>query len=609
MCGIAGYFGKKDIDVSKIKQCQILMKRRGPNHCDYILSKKTNNLVLIHSRLSIIDLGSGSNQPFKNNIGDVLSFNGEIYNYKEIKKKLENRNIDFKTLGDTEVLFKLIKNMGMSSVEDCEGMWAFVFYDKEKEKIFLSRDRFGEKPLFYFEDNDGIYFGSEPKFIFSLLGRKLPINYSHIKRYLINGYKSIFKEKDNFFDGLKRVEPSSYYEIDKNLVLKKNKYWEPKFDFFNKRLTEFEIISKSYELLKKSVELRLRSDVPIAFCLSGGVDSVSLISIACKEFDYKVHGFSIINEDKRYEELDMINYAKKTLKLKHTKKTLRNDNFFANLKKQICYHDSPILTISYYAQWRLMKEISNQGYKVSISGTGADEIYTGYYDHHNAFLCYMKKFKKDEYAKCLKDWENKVKKYIRNPFLRNDKHFIEDINERRHIYLNINKFKEYLIGEFNEDFYEFKYSNILLRNRMSNEMFNETVPQILHQDDLNSMYYSVENRSPFLDKDLYEFLLQVPTEFLIKNGYGKYILRESVKKIAPSKIINNPRKVGFNMPLENFVNFNEKKTEKILLQDSPIFEIIDRKKIKNSFSDKLTNSESKFLFNFINAKFFMEAYS
>ena len=393
MCGIAGYYGLNPIKQEKIESCLSLMKQRGPDFSSSSFKKTKNGMYcyFLHSRLAIIDLDKRSNQPFKLN-GCILSYNGEIYNYLELKSELEQEGHSFKSKSDTEVLAKLLTYQGVSCLERCEGMYAFAWMDK-KENLFLARDRFGEKPLFYFQDNNGsIFYASEIKFIFALLGKKLPINYRHLKRYLVNGYKSLYKTKDTFFENLLELKPGFFARISLKGKFEKKRYWLPKFREDNKISYE-EVINQTRERLVSSVEKRLRADVPIAFCLSGGIDSNALIGIAKKVLNYDVHGFSIINTDERYEELDMIDLAVKNLDLKHTKVSLEKNNFLKNLRVLINYHDAPIYTITYYAQWLLMKVISQSGYKVSISGTGADELFSGYYDHHNAYLAYTYKFK------------------------------------------------------------------------------------------------------------------------------------------------------------------------------------------------------------------------
>ena len=361
--------------------------------------------------------------------------------------------------------------------------------------------------------------------------------------------------------------------------------------------------------LINSIKIRLRSDVPIAFCLSGGIDSNAIISIAKKVFNYDVHGFTIINTDKRYDEKEFVDAAVADLKLKHTPIPINKSNFLKNLRTVVKYHDSPISTINYYSHWQLMSEVSKKGYKVCVSGTAADEIYSGYYDHHIFFLKHLRNLKSKMFSKSKLKWEKIIKPFVRNQYLKDPYYLIENNKFRDHIFLDNKKFSKFLNFNWYEKFKEEDYCNIELRNRMLNEIFHETVPVILHEDDLNSMYFSIENRSPFLDKNLFEASISIPSEYLIKNGLAKSLLRDSVKDFAPKKIIYNPRKVGFNAPIDDYIDLSNRKTREEILDDSPIYDIIKKDKIDRIFKlDDVRNSESKFLFNFINAKFFLEEF-
>ena len=610
MCGIAGYFGKETIPKKKIESTLESIKHRGPDNQDYykFIDHNTKNVYLLHTRLAILDLDKRSNQPYK--IGNnALILNGEIYNYKEIKLELEKLGYKFFTSGDTEVLAKALIEWGIECLSKLEGMWAFCWYEEDTKKLILSRDRFGEKPLYYYESNGNLFFGSEPKCIFNLLGKKLNLNYQQISRYLINGYKSLYKGKDTFFDGLKEV-PAGSYRIYTNNSIKEGRYWEPQFNKQDQDLTYTDSVELVRDSLIKSIQLRLRSDVPVAFFLSGGVDSNALISLAHKELGYKVHGFTVMNTDKRYEEMDLVNETVNKLGINHTYIDIYKKNFLGNLKLLIKAHDAPIYTINYFAQWKLMKEIKARGYKVTISGIGADEIFSGYYDHHLAYLSEMFDNNKFRYKIALNEWKNNISPIVRNPFLKDPNYFINNKNAREHIFLDSHFFSSLMIKNYKEDFYENNYCKDLLRNRMANELLHEAVPVLLHEDDLNAMYYSIENRSPFLDSNLFDICQRIPTIHLIKNGMAKSVLRASVKNIAPEKIISSKRKVGFNIPINNFLDLNSNEILTELLSESPIFELINKTKIEKILrSNGTSNSKSKFIFNFINARIFCEEYS
>ena len=609
MCGIAGCITENKLSDKQIEQCLKSLNHRGPDSKNFFKYKTRNDkfIYLFHTRLSILDLDNRSSQPFS--IGkNKLIFNGEIFNYIELREKLGRKyNYKFKTKSDTEVLALLINNLGLDSIEECEGMWALGWFNEEKEELFLSRDRFGEKPLYIHIEKNNLFFGSEPNAIFSLLGYKLPINYNHIKRLFVNGYKSLYKSKETYFKNLYELGAGSTASWNHYYGFQEHKWWKKNFSYENLKMPYEKIINETREKLIKAVEIRMRSDVPVAFCLSGGIDSNSLVSIAKRELNKDVHGFSIINTDKRYEEEELIDYSVKELNLKHTKIHINNANFIQSLEGLIKKHCSPICTLNYFSHHMMMMEISKQGYKVSISGTGADEIFSGYYDHHLAYLYELRRNGEKEYINSVNAWENFIKPIVRNPFLRDHEYLVKNPLLRDHIFLDNGEFRKYLIKDFEEPFNEIFYSKNLLRNRMLNELFHEIVPPILNEDDLNCMANSIENRSPFLDSELVNFVQSIPTKYLIKNGYAKNILRESLKNIIPQKIIENRKKIGFNIPIDNYFNVNNNYDKEWLIKDSIVDGIINKKMIIN-LANKAhkKNSESKLLFNYINIRLFTE---
>ena len=604
MCGIAGYLGKELIPIEKIKATINSLDHRGPdNNQFYIYSKHINNICLIHNRLSILDLEERSNQPFHFE-NYILVFNGEIFNYIEIKEILTKLGHHFHTESDTEVLAHALFEWGDQALEKLEGMWAFAWFNKNTNDLFLSRDRFGEKPLYFLNTKEGIYFASEIKAIIALSGLKLDLNMQHIFRYLVNGYKSINKVNEEYYKGIKRIEPGTINKIDKDFNLNTLRYWNPKYVIDNK-ISYQDAVSNVKEILINAVKIRMRSDVPIAFCMSGGIDSNSLISIAKNELGYGVHGFTIVNTDKRYEEYELIKESVDYLDIKHTELYLDKTNFLENLTEQIASHDSPISTISYYLHWQLMKKINDYGFKVTISGTGADEIFTGYYDHHNLYLNEVFN-DKEIFDEALNNWQKYLSPIVRNPFLKDPFLYIKDKNIRDHIFLNNKFFSETLKKPWLEEFKETNFTESLLRNRMLNELFEEAIPVILKEDDMNAMYYSIENRSPFLDSKLFEYAYTIPSKFLIKDGKAKSILRSAMEGIASQKILDNRRKVGFNAPLDDLLDLKNKETYELILDQSEIYNYVKKDEIEKLINlEKMPNSISKFLFNFLNIKIFI----
>ena len=603
MCGISGFIGKNKISKEVIYKSLNLMKNRGPDGQFYKNIKVDNsvNLYLLHSRLSIIDLKKRSDQPFrKKHI--TLIFNGEIYNYKEIKKDLEELGYKFYTESDTEVLANAYLHYGEKCVQYFEGMWAFAIWDDRIKKLFLSRDRFGEKPLFFYKNQKGFYFGSEIKFIKSLSLVNFRINKNKINSNLLHGYKSIFQNHTTYFKNILFLEPGHNFILDSNLNKKKYKYWNPIIKQ-NKKLSYGEICEGVNFYLKKSLKIRLRSDVPIAFCLSGGVDSSLLTSIALKEFNIKANTYSIIDKDERYNEKRNILATVKDLKCKSNLVYLDYKNTIFNLEKLVKYHDCPIATISYLAPSLLSEKISKNNYKVAISGTGADELFTGYYHHH---LLYLKTIKNNKYFnKKFIEWKKFVLPLVRNPNLKD-----LSFKNKNSNYEDIDNIKKFMKKIFNKD-KEKKFNNTdILRNKMLNELFYEVIPVILHHDDLNSMYYSIENRSPFLDKNLFEFANSIPTNFLINNGYQKVVLRDSFKNTLNEQVRLDRQKKGFNASINTIVNFKDPKINSYLFdKSSEINDFVDMKKVKKEIYSNNTNQFSKFIFSVLNTKIFMDAFN
>ncbi len=606
MCGIAGYFGTSTLKLENFKQTSEILKHRGPDGEGFFSHKfQDNNVAIIHRRLAIIDLDERSNQPFSYQ-NTVLVFNGEIYNYIELRRNLEKLGHIFKTKGDTEVLIHALCQWGQGALNKLEGMWAFAWYNKENGTLILSRDRFGEKPLYFWKKKEGFYFSSEVKGLATLAGEWPRVNKHHLLSSLANGYKSLYKKKETFFQEVKELSSGNFLTINSKGSISTKKYWKPQLTE-NQKISFKDAVSMTREAVIKSVELRIRSDVPIAFCMSGGVDSNTLISVASKILNCNVHGFTITNEDSRYQEQNLVNIAVKELGIKHTQIPLTKRNFLSNLRSMVKAHDAPVATISYYVHWFLMNKIKDNGYKISISGTAADELFSGYYDHHLLYIASISK-NKDLLKNSKKNWLKYIAPYVRNQLLQDPDRFLKNPNFRDHIYTG-KDFSNYFYNPILEIFHEKEYTVSLLRKRMLNELFYETVPVILNEDDLNAMNNSIENRSPFLDRNLFEKSLQVPTEYLVNNGRAKSVLRESMRGILPDAILESPRKVGFNAPIEDLLDITNSVNREQLLDDSPIFNFIKKSEIEKILNKKrLPNSLSKFLFSFLGAKFFLEEF-
>jgi asparagine synthase (glutamine-hydrolysing) len=604
MCGIAGYAGPSLVERDRVEQVIAALRHRGPDgHGVFAKQDADGSVLLVHRRLAIIDLDARANQPFEFDAG-VLAFNGEIYNYVELRRELAALGHQFKTTSDTEVLAHALREWGEGALDRCEGMWAFAWYDQRSGDLLLSRDRFGEKPLYLTRQGKGLYFASETKALAVLSATSLQVNEQHVLRYLINGYKSLYKQSDTFFRGVEELPAGTVLRIAKDGASALRSYWEKKLGI-DDSLTYDDSVRLVRDALIEAMRLRLRSDVPLAFCMSGGIDSNSLISTARHKFGCDVHGFTIVNTDARYEEMDLVNAAVKEQGLRHTAVPLTAANFIDNLSALVAAHDAPIYTISYYVHWQLMRAIADAGYKVAFSGTGADELFTGYFDHHNLYLAEIAA-QPGLHASAVAAWREHVAEVVRNPHLQKPDLYTADPSFRGHIYLNNDEFASWLRRPWQEEFTEKGWHASLLRNRMLNELFEEAVPVILHEDDLNAMYFSIENRSPFLDRRLFETAARIPSRYLIRDGKAKAVLRDAMRGIVPDPVLDSRRKVGFNAPVLELLDTGDPQVRAFVLDNSSIYELVRKDVIEGLLRrSTLPNSYSKFLFNFVCAKMFL----
>ena len=555
MCGIAGYWGVKPPPDEAIAATLELMKRRGPDHQEAWSADAADGrkVCLLHARLSIIDLDARSNQPFT--IGNTtIVFNGEIYNYVELREKLVARSIELRTSSDTEVLLHYYRLYGEDCVRYFEGMWSFAIYDGARQALFLSRDRFAEKPLYLLRASHGIYFGSEVKFLGALAKTSLRPNIEQVKRYLALGYKALYKTPRTFFDGVEELRYAENLTVGPDTVGKPHRYWVPEPQR-NDSMTLQEAIEGARACLLESMRIRIRSDVPLAFCLSGGVDSSALVSIAAKVLGCRLETFSIVDEDERYNEEDNVLATVRDVGCAHQLLRIPQTDVIARLTDLISYHDAPVATITFYVHSLISEAVNRAGYRVAFSGTSADELFTGYYDH---FLLQLHEVRGDpDYADYLRDWQQHIAVFVRNPVLRDPDLYAKDPLFRDHVFDGSAELAEFLIAPSPPDFVEENYSSELLRNRMLNELFHEATPVILHEDDLNSMRYSIENRSPYLDTGLFNFASSIPPRHLIRNGFGKYVLREAVAGILNDTVRLDRRKRGFNASINSMVDFKD----------------------------------------------------
>lgn len=553
MCGILGSISDNKFDYVKgIKS----MQHRGPDFNDTF---SYDNLILSHSRLSIIDLDSKSNQPFS--IGyHTIVFNGEIYNFLDLKEILINEGHEFHTDGDTEVLLLWLIHKGIERINEVEGMFAFSWFNKSTKELILCRDSLGIKPLYIYEDDENLIFASEIKSIFALYPNSKKIDKSLIAEYLLNGF---IYEPDTGFEKIRKLKPGSYekYDLQGNLITKKQ-YWELS------KISTDKAVKNSKEIndeIKKSIKQHLVSDVPVGLFYSGGIDS----SIILTETRSRIAPFTIKSSEEDYREAGMTsdyNYAVNiaehlnlnisSIELTHKKTT---NNYFLKLIEEVAIGNEELMAdFTFQSSKLLSQKVRDQGFIVMLSGMGADEIFAGYPRY---------KFVKYDYL-------FKIAQPIL-PLLKGVKYFSKKVDRFNNYFFETDFISRYtsLIGYFSSkevslilgsksgiDKFKLKLNLIIepVRNlsNLRKAMYLDYYGFLAHNfsvSDKSSMLASIEVRLPLATKRLYEITWGLKDNFLVSILRLKKPLRNFLIKLVPKKLIDR-KKAGFNAPLDLSIN-------------------------------------------------------
>jgi asparagine synthase (glutamine-hydrolysing) len=564
MCGIAGIINlfDKKVDSSEIKTMLTKIKHRGPDDEGLFIK---DNVGLGHVRLSIIDLSSAGHQPMFSNDGRYLIiFNGEIYNYLELKAELENKYL-FKSKTDTEVLLAAYITWGEDCLSKLNGDFSFVIYDTQEKNVFGARDRFGIKPFYYHQDADRFVFASEIKAILPLLREVLPNNKS-IFEYLV--YNRCDQSNETFFSSIFKLPHGHSFTIKEKQV--KIKKW---YHLAESLHSPKPISPEEYrQELQKSVKLRLRSDVPIGVCLSGGIDSSTLTSMLYSDFNIKdLQTFSATFEKGHWaDESSYINAYKGTLNNMHFV-TPTGDSFYNEFNEFITSQCEPMPSVSPYAQYKVM-QIAKGNVVVTLDGQGADEMLGGYTYFYGSY--FKELLKSLRLITLVKEVAAYNKKNISKEAFTFFMYYLLPVDVKKYVGR-----KKY--GSLMPDFYAAHAKKSTISEDLYNpntlhesflQHFEYKLEHLLKWDDLNSMSFSIESRVPFLDHNLVETTLSIPTNLLINDGVSKYILREAVKDILPPQIYNRFDKKGFETPSDEWFRANPFKNYIYEMLDSPRFQ-------------------------------------
>jgi len=569
MCGITGIYAFNEVGafymINMAKAIDTL-SRRGPDARGYFLE---DHVGLGHRRLSIIDTSHSSNQPMYDESGRyVIVFNGEIFNYKELKKELVNKGVSFRTESDSEVLLHYYILEKEKCLERFLGFFAFAIYDKADKSLFVARDRMGVKPLLYYKDEDKFIFASELK---SLLAYNIPKELDKVS--LFQYLQLNYIPKDNsIFKNVFKLLPGEYIYIKDKNVSKKTYYSIPYSEKnINTSISFDGAKAKFLELLEDSVRLRLIADVPLGAFLSGGTDSSAVVALASNHTKH-LNTFSIGYKDEPFfDETKYANLVAKKFNTNHTVFSLSNQDLHEHIFEVLDYLDEPFGDSSALPFYILSKRTAGK-VKVALSGDGADEVFAGYNKYFGEYKIRQGGFQA-ELIKSLYPilqllpksrngyFSNKIRQFHR--FAEGGRmtpqerywHWSTVMSEKTAQHL----FSKEFMAKIDVNDYNNRKSTItkdITKEGTLNEVLLSDVHSVLPGDmlfkvDMMSMANSLEVREPFLDHRLVDFAFSLPASYKIDNHLKKKLVREALKDILPQELYERPKK-GFDVPLMKF---------------------------------------------------------
>jgi asparagine synthase (glutamine-hydrolysing) len=560
MCGFSFALSKNNIPFKILKEMNQLIAHRGPDRERFISSSNISSFKLKNKinfkggfrRLKILDLSNKADQPMYYENKYVILFNGEIYNYLEIKKKLENKDYKFQTKSDTEVIMAAYDCWGVDCFNYFNGMWSVILIDISKNKLIACRDRYGVKPLFYTKYNDTYFFASEIKQLL-YLRKKNYVNKNELLYFLKEDIINISKK--TLVKDIHQVKSGSYLIFDFYKFTLNERRW---YNFKSRVIPKLKLnvyIKKTFE---EAISLRLRSDVKVGIALSGGIDSSIIASIvANKKNDYKkILTFTTKSND-YLDEYEYVRSFTKKYKFKNYKINLTFKNFKKNFSTIVQQHDFPISDISVFSEWELFRLIKSKGITVNLDGHGADEQLCGYEKYFAIYVKYL--FKSNKYFKIILFFMEIIHSNLKYKL-----RFFLSIFFNLLPYSVIKYLKFLLKWDLDMNWFKIK-NNLFLKNKeykFKNENFSQffltSLPKQLYWSDINSMSHSIETRSPYLDYNFVETVLPLNIENKINGITSKKILREIFGYLLPKKILNRNFKVGFSCPGEKWIKKNSK---------------------------------------------------
>jgi asparagine synthase (glutamine-hydrolysing) len=565
MCGIAGlyYFDQeRQVEQKRLKEMSNSLVHRGPDGRGIYIDK---NIGLAHQRLAIIDLETGT-QPMKDELtGNHIVFNGEIYNYIELREELRRKGYQFRTESDTEVILLGYREWGAEVQNKLNGMWAFGLWDENEKRLFLSRDRMGEKPLYYANTGKELIFASEIKGIFSsqLLARIPDLSLQDI--YLSTGY---IPAPYTFFKNIQKLQPGEFL-IAKGNVVRTQKYWVlPSIDEGDLLRNKSEIYSEFESLFYDSVKLRMRSDVPFGAFLSGGLDSSCIVAAMSEIADYPIETFTIGFQNKAFDERHLAAAVADKFGTNHHEYIVGPDSFDEALQKVVFHHDEPFgdsssLPTSYVSRFAQTKV------KMVLTGDGGDELLSGYTNYQGEkFAAQLQRFPKilresipSLIMTCAAPFSGSIRYKMNradNVIRSSNMNFMDRLMMKM-AWIEPDTKKNLLSGSEQQFFFE-EFLGDLYRQYTVKDPFYKLMyfhllvslpDDMLTKVDRMSMAHSLETRIPFLDHRLIEFMINVDKNVKLQGYERKSVLRQTLGAKLPQELLRSP-KMGFTVPLHEW---------------------------------------------------------
>ena len=614
MCGISGIYSKNNDIENLLYSFNQSLNNRGPDNSSYFLSKK-NYFGMSHTRLSILDLSDNGNQPMHDHSGDwVISFNGEIYNHFEIRdkisKKMNNIKIQWKGFSDTETILMANFTFGFEEMlKILDGMFAFALYNKKLNKLFIARDRLGEKPVYYYFKDGKFIFGSDLSIFKKVKNISLNINEEILPSYIEKGY---IKAPYSIYKHIYKLEPGHFIELENNFSnIKKKKYWNIE-SIINSNTLNRSSIKKTFDdekielkkILEKTVIKQTISDVQIGCFLSGGIDSSLISSILQNNTKKKIKTFTVGFDDKNFDESNQAKKISQHLNTDHYEYFFSKNDLCDTVQNLSSIYSEPFADSSQLPT-HLISKLMKKEAKVILSGDGGDELFGGYnrYIYLNKIKFFSKRIPTpikeklflllkflpisflNKYFSYLgvKNFEYKLNKFI---------NFVnyKSLNELYNKMTTINSNPEFFLNENivrnNLKIDDFKFPNLLTDEEkfMYLDQISYLPDDILCKVDRATMHNSIESRAPLLDHKLVEHSWKIPINYKIRNNEGKYILREILKDYLPKKLISTA-KSGFGIPIDVLLRGNLKTWADDIINSTEKFDhIINNENLKNIWS-------------------------